>query len=88
MPDHTTCVFVASGEMEAQQVRAFLEAAGIQTTTRGESLRHTHGLTIDGLGAVEILVQEADAENARRLLASAEAGAFRIGNGEEQDTEP
>ena len=43
-------IFIASGEMHAQQVRAFLEAAGIPTAVRGEALRHTHGLTIDGLG--------------------------------------
>jgi hypothetical protein len=51
-------VFVADGEIHAQQVRAFLEAAGISTTVRGESLRHTHGLTVDGLGAVQIVVAD------------------------------
>jgi hypothetical protein len=71
-------VFVASGEVHAQQVRAFLEAAGIPTAMRGESLRHTHGLTLDGLGAVEITVAEADANRARALLASADAGQFRL----------
>jgi hypothetical protein len=71
-------VFVANGELHAQQVRAFLEAAGIATSERGESLRHTHGLTVDGLGAVEIMVADSDAARARSLLASAEAGAFRI----------
>ena len=71
-------VFIASGEIHAQQVRAFLEAAGIQSSERGEALRHTHGLTVDGLGAVEIMVAESDAERARNLLASAEAGDFRI----------
>ena len=71
-------VFVASGEIHAQQVRAFLESAGIHTSERGEALRHTHGLTVDGLGAVEIMVAERDAERARDLLASAEAGAFRL----------
>jgi hypothetical protein len=71
-------VFVASGEIHAQQVRAFLEAAGIQTSERGEALRHTHGLTVDGLGAVEIMVADDDAERARELLASADAGAFRL----------
>jgi hypothetical protein len=74
------CVFVASGEMQAQQVRAFLESAGIQTAMRGESLRKTHGLTLDGLGAVEILVAEEDVATARDLLASAEAGEFRLGD--------
>lgn len=77
MSEHTR-VFVASGEMQAQQVRAFLEAAGIPSLVRGEALRKTHGLTIDGLGAVEIFVNEADAERARSLLESAEAGEFRL----------
>ena len=34
------CVFVADGEARAQQVRAFLEADGILTMERGESLRN------------------------------------------------
>ncbi|HZJ34175.1 MAG TPA: DUF2007 domain-containing protein [Vicinamibacterales bacterium] len=73
-------VFVASGELQAQQVRGFLEAAGISTFERGEALRKTHGLTVDGLGAVEILVEEADVDQARALLDSADAGSFRIGD--------
>jgi hypothetical protein len=77
-------VFVASGEVQAQQVRAFLEAAGIATAERGEALRKTHGLTVDGLGAVEILVQESDLTHARELIESAESGAFRLGD----DSEP
>ena len=71
-------VFVANGELHPQQVRAFLEAAGIHTSERGEALRNTHGLTVDGLGAVEIMVDESDEQRARSLLASAEAGAFRL----------
>ena len=42
MEHQLRCVFVASGEMQAQQVRAFLEASGIATVTRGEALRR-HG---------------------------------------------
>ena len=75
-------VFIASGELHAQQIRAFLEAAGISAIERGESLRNTHGLTVDGLGAVEILVAEADADRARSLLADAEAGTFRLADDE------
>jgi hypothetical protein len=78
MTPHTRRVFIASGEMEAQQVRAFLETAGIATTVRGESLRLTHGLTLDGLGAVEILVDDGDAAQAEALLASADAGQLRL----------
>lgn len=73
-------VFVASGELHAAQVRGFLEAAGIATVVRGESLRQTHGLTVDGLGAVDILVADADVEQARALLAEAEAGRLRLGD--------
>ena len=81
MEHELQCVFVASGETQAQMVRSFLEAAGIETAIRGESLRHTHGLTVDGLGAVEILVADGDAEQARALLDSADAGEFRITDG-------
>jgi hypothetical protein len=76
--DHGHCVFTANGETEAQQVRAFLEAAGISSELRGESLRKTHGLTLDGLGLVEIVVSGRDVDRARALLASAEAGQFRL----------
>ena len=78
MDEALRCVFVANGEMQAQQVRAFLEAADIPAAERGESLRNTHGFMLDGLGAVEIYVREADADRARSLLDSAEAGAFRL----------
>jgi hypothetical protein len=78
MNQELQCVFVANGEIHAQQIRGFLEAAGIQTAERGESLRHTHGLTHDGLGAVAILVAESDADRARLLIQSAEAGDFRV----------
>ena len=77
-PNPLHWVFVANGEIHAQQVRAFLESAGIATSVRGEALRNTHGLTLDGLGAVEISVPEADVRRARELLESAEAGKFRL----------
>jgi len=66
-----TCVFVASGEIEAQQVRAFLDAHGIPSHLRGETLRKTHGFTLVDLGQVEILVGEEFVEQARELLATA-----------------
>ena len=53
MDEQMQCVFVANGEIHAQQVRAFLEAAGISTLVHGEALRHTHGLTLNGLGTVQ-----------------------------------
>lgn len=78
MDQQLRCVFVATGEIHTQQVRTFLEAAGIPALERGESLRNTHGLTLNGLGAVQIFVAEADVGRARSLLDSAEAGTFRL----------
>ena len=78
MNEQLRCVFVANGEIKAQQVSAFLKASGIHCALRGESLRKTHGLTVDGLGAVAIFVPATDEEQARSLLASAEAGELRL----------
>lgn len=78
MSEPSRCVFVANGQIQAHQVRTFLEAAGIASVLRGESLTKTHGFTLDGLGKVEVLVAEADEERARILLASADAGEFRL----------
>jgi putative signal transducing protein len=77
------CVFTAGGEIHAQQIQGFLAAAGISSELRGESLRKTHGLTIDGLGMVHVIVSTDDEEQARALLASAELGAFRLDDEEQ-----
>lgn len=73
-----TCVYEAEGEVEAQQVRSFLEAHGIPCAFHGESLRKTHGLTLDGLGLVEIHVPSDFLEQAKELLAQAEAGELSL----------
>ena len=86
IPDEETrCMFVASGLEEANQIVAFLNAAGIMTALRGESTTKTHGLTVDGLGRMEVLVRESDEEEAGALLRSADAGEFQLG--EDEDVE-
>ena len=79
-------VAVIHGGVDLEQVRAFLEGAGISSELRGESLRKTHGLTLDGLGTVEIVVTDVDEDRARALLASAEAGEFRLDDDTEVDS--
>ncbi|HYT68844.1 MAG TPA: DUF2007 domain-containing protein [Vicinamibacterales bacterium] len=81
MSNDLTRIHVASGNIEAEQVRGFLEAHGIRALLRGETIRTTHGLTIDGLGAVVIEVDQGDAERARELLQAADAGQLRIDDG-------
>ena len=86
MPEELRSVFVASGEAEAQQIQAFLVASGIQCALRrGTAIKRPFGLTVRGLGRVEVLVVEADEERARELLALAEAGELRLDeDGEEE----
>lgn len=71
-------IFTAQGEIEETQVRSFLAAHDIPTFVQGEALRKTHGLTLDGLGAVEILVAAEHEEQARELLAQAERGELAL----------
>jgi len=81
-------VFVANGEVQAQQVRAFLEAHGIATHVRGETLRTTYGISVDGIGAVEILVARDRADEARELLARAERGELALDADQEPEILP
>ena len=85
MTDKRTCVCNASGEAQAQQIRAFLEANEIPCSFQGEALRKTHGFTVDGLGMVEIHVPEAFVEQARELLAVAESGELSLTEDEDVD---
>jgi hypothetical protein len=78
MNQDAVTVYYAQGEFEEQQVRSFLEAHGIPTAVRGEALRKTHGLVLDGLGEVRIEVPPEHADRALQLLAAVERGEMRI----------
>ncbi len=78
MDEQMVTVHAAHGGAEEEQVRAFLEANGIPTWVRGEALRKTHGLTLNGLGMVQILVRQEDVAAARELLAAVERGEMAL----------
>jgi predicted amidophosphoribosyltransferase len=65
-------VWHTQGEMDAQLIRSLLESHGIRSMLSGESLRLTHGFTVNGLAEVRILVREEDAKRARAVIASLE----------------
>ena len=71
-------ISTVQGQVEEAQLRAFLHGHDVLTQVRGETLRTTHGLSIDGLGSVEILVRNADADTARGLIGKAERGELAI----------
>lgn len=77
-PHAPVTVAEAQGEVEAQLLLRFLEARGIRAILRGEALRNVHGLTMNGLGHVEIQVAPADADRARELIADLRAGRFQL----------
>ncbi|MET0211555.1 MAG: DUF2007 domain-containing protein [Vicinamibacterales bacterium] len=79
-------VSTVQGQFAEQQVRSFLEAHGIETHVKGETLRTTHGIVIDGLGAVDILVAADEVDVARDLLARADRGEFAIDEAKEPET--
>ncbi len=71
-------VQTVQGDFEAQQMVGFLEAHGVAATVRGEALRRTHGLTLDGLGQVEIQVASHQAEEAIELLDAVARGDLAL----------
>jgi hypothetical protein len=86
MSEREQVVFVAQGQTEAEQVRAFLEAAGIPSVLRGESLTKTHGITVSELARIEIVVAQADAERATELLAAVERGELQLTEDDDDDS--
>ena len=85
MTDERTCIRRVSGEGEAQQIRAFLNAHDLPCELLGEALRKTHGLTIDGLGEVEVHVAPRHVDEALKLLARVDAGEMQIEDWAETD---
>jgi hypothetical protein len=88
MENEWTVVYTAQGELEETQIRTFLQAHGVPTSTRGEALRKTHGLTLDGLGQVEILVAPEHVAEARELLAAAEKGDLALSEDDDRPSDP
>jgi len=67
------CVAKVQGEVPAQVMRSLLEASGIDSMLQGEAVRLTHGLTVDGLGEVRVMVRAEDAEVAREIIAATQS---------------
>ncbi len=78
MKKDENCVYKTNGDIEAQQIKAFLAAHGIPCEFRGEALRMTHGFTLDGLGVVRICVPGPLVDKAKELLARADSGEWSI----------
>ena len=69
-------VFSAAGLLEADMLKAFLEAQGLQVFLSQESVGKTLGLSAGRLGEVEVLVPEEQVVDAKRLIDEIEDGKF------------
>lgn len=61
-------VYISQGMLPAQVVRAKLESAGIPALLKYEAIGQIIGLTVDGLGRVEVQVPQDCAADAADLL--------------------
>jgi len=64
-----TTVYIANGQPEAEIVKGRLENEGIPAMLRYESAGVVYGLTINGLGQVQVQVPYSLAQHAREILA-------------------
>lgn len=69
-------VYTASGQLEAQMIKTFLEAKDLQVALNQESIGRTLGLSAGCLGEVDVLVPESQAINASELISAMENGEF------------
>lgn len=63
-----TTVCVAQGLLQAEVYKSKLESAGIPVLLEYESIGPILGITVDGLGQVQIMVPTELADEARELL--------------------
>jgi hypothetical protein len=69
-------VYSAAGLLEADMLKAFLEAQGLQVFLSQESVGRTLGLSAGILGMVDVLVPESQVVDAQTLLAQIKSGEF------------
>lgn len=60
----------AWGPIEAELVKTFLAAHGIESLVRGRTVPFVYPFTVDGMAEFKIFVREADFTVARELMAS------------------
>ena len=68
--DKLVTVYKACGQPEAEIVRGRLEIEGILALLKYESIGSVYGLTLDGLGQVEVQVPAKYADRAREIIES------------------
>lgn len=68
MSDELVVVYISQGPLGAEVARSKLEAEGLPVMLRYQAVGRALGLTVDGLGRVEVCVRPADEQAARAIL--------------------
>lgn len=74
--DSYVTVYSAHGRLDAETIKAFLEAQGIPVYIDQDTLGLIYSFTVGDLGSVGIQVRPEDAEKAKALLAEMDEGGF------------
>ena len=69
-------VYSAAGLLEADMLKAFLEAQGLQVYISQESVGRSLGLSAGSLGIVKLLVPESQVDEAKQLIDDIAEGEF------------
>lgn len=69
-------IYAAAGLLEAEMLKAFLEAQGLTVFLSQESVGRTLGLSAGTLGMVEVMVPEERVSEAKALLTAISDGEF------------
>ncbi len=68
--DQLVSIYKAANQIEAELIKGMLESEGIPALLKYESLGQVYGLTVDGLGQVEVQVPTKYAQGAENLINS------------------
>jgi len=85
--DDMIVIYNASGKLDGEIIKAFLEANDIRVIMTQEGAASAYGLTVGAFGKVEILVDRENLERARELLTSMEEGKFESDEPDSSDNE-
>ena len=61
-------VYLASGELEGLTIKSMLESFGIPAMLRSNAAGSVHPFSVNGMGQVEVIVNEPDAGYATQLI--------------------
>jgi hypothetical protein len=68
--DQLKSIYKAANQIEAELIKGMLESEGIPALLKYESLGQVYGLTVDGLGQVEVQVPTKYVQDAENLINS------------------